>query len=473
MKTMIKRLSVAIIAVVIVAAVVMSVSQSKYVETVTVTPQTAELYFTEIGDVVADNMVDVYANSSGKLVKLYVAENEQINEGDIICQIDTADTENQIKQLESGIEGYRAQISNLSNSDSKDKDSLIISRNELVAQLQTLEAEKSSGNISNDERQEKQTIIIEQNEKELDNKLQDLNNAKILYDNGIMPKSDYDSALLGYENAKATLEQSKKDMILIQKGETVNSDDYYQAKKASLQVQIDGLNKMIDKNYIGSMSDYYQSLIDIDLLNIEQLQKKIVDSTVRSPISGVITKLPIKASNFVTSATPVATINSVKDNRVEVLVNTNDIDNIAVNRQVELILRRRDADKTLTGVVTEIDHTAVIKTSNKGNEERMVKVKVKPDLIEEFKVGYDVDVKFIYYREENKLVVPKSAVVSENGNNFVWLVDGGKLVAAPVGVGKTLRSDTVIENGIAEGGIVVIDGSDASLKKGMKVKITP
>jgi len=469
MKTVIKRLLAASIAVAIVVSIVVGMSGPKYVETIVVTPQTAELYFTEIGDVVANNIVDVYANNPGKLVESYVSENERIDEGDIICQIDTADIENSIKQIEMEIEGYRAQIDNLRNSESKDKDNLLINRNNLNAQLQILETERDFIIISKKDKQEKQAISIEQNIRELDNKLQNLNTSQILYDSGALPKSDYDSALLGYESAKAALLESEKDMALIQKGDAANSDDYFDSKIASLQVEIDGLNNMIEKNYSSSMSDYYKSLIEVNLLNIELLHKKIEDSTVRSPISGMITKLQIKASNFVTTSAPVATINSTVDNRVEVLVNTNDIDNIAISQHVELILRRRDADKTLTGVVTEIGHTAITKISNKGNEERMVKVTVKPDLIEEFKVGYDVDVKFVYYQENNKLMVPKNAVFNESGNSFVWVVEDDKLVAVQVTVGRVLRSDIVIESGIPQGSIVVADGSGEGLKSGMRV----
>lgn len=409
MKKRTKYLVATAVAIAVIAGIVMSMSKPKYVETVTISPQTAELYFTEIGDVVADHMIDVYACSSGKLIELNVSENEQINKGDIICQIDTTDHENRIAQLENEIKGYRAQ--------------------------------KATTHIS-EEHQLKQKMVIEQSKKDREDKLQKFEHAKVLYENGAISKSDYDDAALAYETAASSLEQSKTDMTILEKDETSNAD-------------------------------YYHSLINISQVSIEQLRKQIEDCTVRSPLSGVITALPIKSSTYVTTASPVATINSIEDNRIEVLVNTNDIDMISMNQQVELILRRRDADKILTGVVTSIDHTATIKTSKKGNEERMVKVTVKPDLTEEFKPGFDVDVKFIYDQEKNQLMVPKSAVFNENGNNFVWVVEKDKLVSVKVELGKTLRSDTVIKSGLTEGSMVVTDGNGAGLKNGMSVRTTP
>jgi HlyD family secretion protein len=153
-----------------------------------------------------------------------------------------------------------------------------------------------------------------------------------------------------------------------------------------------------------------------------------------------------------------------------VFVNTNDIDDVNIGDRVELILRRRDTDRTQSGTITAIDSTAVIRASSRGSEERLVKITVLPDLQDEFKIGYDVDVKFHFYREENVLVVPRSALFTENGKNMVWLVNGGTLSKTEVNTGRILRQEITIAGGLSEGDVIALDAESGGLRNGMRVR---
>jgi RND family efflux transporter MFP subunit len=206
------------------------------------------------------------------------------------------------------------------------------------------------------------------------------------------------------------------------------------------------------------------------LLNIGLLRDSIENFTVTAPISGIITSLPVKGRNVVSSDIHVATIHSNHNNRIEVMVSTNDIGSVKTSLPVELILRRRDGDVILTGVVTSIDSIAVTNITSKGYEERLVKVTVTPDSQDEFMIGHDVDVRFTYDREENKLLVPRSAIFNENNNHMVWIVDNeGMLTKTMVQVGKTMRQDVLIISGISEGDVLVTNARASGLNDGMRV----
>jgi hypothetical protein len=105
-----------------------------------------------------------------------------------------------------------------------------------------------------------------------------------------------------------------------------------------------------------------------------------------------------------------------------------------------------------------------------GIEERKVKVTVTPDMPNELNDGYNVDVKFHYYFEENKLTVPKTALFKENGVDMVWAVQNGRLVKIPVQKGVELRTEIVIDNGLIGGIIVITDCNLSGLKEGIKVR---
>lgn len=394
MKKIMKRAAVALIVAIIIGAVAYGVTRPLETELYTVEQGTAELYFTEVGEVAAAQNVSVYSLSAGEVLSVPVVEGQIVQAGDVICRIDPSEYQSTIAQLQSSISGYYTQSSGQSK-------------------VQSIAIAKSEDNAKN----------AQDNYEKMQN----------LYNSGAASQSQLDEAKLQVDNARSDLEQNKQQLAIIKEG----GEGEASAKANQLR--------------------------------IAQLKKNVVDCTITAPISGMITSLPADDTNLIANQMLIATIESEEDIKVEVMVNTTDIDNVRNGDTVELSLRRREGDKILSGVVTEIDDDAELKVSAKGNEERLVKVTIKPDQREAFKIGYDVDVKFSYYKEENQLKVPKSAVFEEEGKSFVWAAANGKLEKREITVKKVLRSEMSVENGLEKGEAVVTDAGAAGLKEGKRV----
>lgn len=395
MKKNMKRVLAALIAVALVGTAAYGLSKPVETELYTVESGTAELYFTEVGEVKAAQSVSVYAFSAGEALDVPVSEGQLVKEGEVICRIDPSEYQNTIAQLESSIKGYHTQSGGQSR-------------------VQSLAVSKSEDNAQS---------AKEDYEKVLN-----------LYNSGAVSQSELDAAKLRADNADSDLRQSKEQLALIKEG------------------------------------GEGEAAAEANRLRIEQLRKNVQDCTVTAPISGIITSLPAKDTNLISNQSLVATIESEGDVKIEVMVNTNDIDGTHIGDEVELSLRRRDGDKVLGGTITKIEDNAEVKVSAKGNEERLVKVTVKPDQQDECKIGYDVDVKFSYYKEENQIKVPKSAVFEEGEKSFVWAVASGKLEKREVQIKKELRSELSIGEGLTEGEVVAADAGAAGLKEGKRVK---
>ena len=76
------------------------------------------------------------------------------------------------------------------------------------------------------------------------------------------------------------------------------------------------------------------------------------------------------------------------------------------------------------------------------------------------------------FREENRLVVPRTAVFRVNNNDMVWLMRGtgeGTVEAAQVELGRELRTDVIVLSGINENDFVVNDANNADLSVGTRV----
>ncbi|MDR1688275.1 MAG: HlyD family secretion protein [Clostridiales bacterium] len=443
-----------------------------------VVPETAEIYFIEQGIAETQKSVNIYPAISGMLKSVEVTENERVNEGDIICTVDTADFEFQIEQSRGSILTYEAQIANLDIEQQKARDTMQANRTALLGEYNTLTAQEASSGTNaqkqNDAKQSQirlQNIIIEQTENELKRAEDELQKAEVLYSSGVIAESDYLQAQKAVTAANNLLIQNRQQLDVISQGEAEADEAYYNAAKAALEEQIRVLDENLAANYTGGMKKYYETLIDGANVTIKQLEQKIETAAVRANVSGVITELFVSGTNFVSQQTPAAAITPDTSALVEVYVSTNDIDEIAAGLNVDLILKRRAGDKTFTGKIIEIDNEATVKISALGTQERRVKVTVKPETgTEEIKKGFDVDVKFNTYFEENKLIVPKTAVFTVDGKDMVWVIKSGTAEMAEITKGRELRAGFVAEGGIAAGDVVIIDANNEGLRGGARAK---
>ena len=204
---------------------------------------------------------------------------------------------------------------------------------------------------------------------------------------------------------------------------------------------------------------------------VHDIERSLMDMTIKSPVSGVISKLNIKDTNVVNLANPIAVITAERDCVVETYVHIKDMSAIEPGKKVILVLEGRSADKEIPGTIISIEDHAVIQISVLGVEERKVKVTIAPGEYGELKDGYDLDVRFNYYPEENKFTVPKTAVFTENDIETLWVVKNGKTQKIHVQKGMELRTEFVIESGLNSGDIVIVDANVKGLKNGVKIQV--
>ncbi len=383
-----------------------------------VTLKTAELTFMEQGYVAGGQVMEIYPLCTGKVLSVEVKKGQKVEKGDIICTIDSEDISEKINQTNSSINGYKAQ-------------------------LQTWLSQNEYQNQSVAEKKELQNILIKQSEKNLKLAKNELDRLLVLYENGFLSSADLEEAETFVEQAELTLQGHSQELSLISNA---------------------------DKN--SKMSDYYKALIDIEESNLKLLKKELSQTEVKAVSSGIITNLPVEETNYVSALSPVAQLTAADNLFVETYVSTNDINSISLGDMVILKLKRRNGDANFEGKISYIDDTANIMVSALGLEERKVKVEITPSVSlmeEKLGVGYDMDVQFMLYKEEDALAVPKTALFKDNGADKVWLVRKGVLETAEVKTGIELRTETIILSGIEADSFIVTDSNNEILKNGLKV----
>lgn len=418
MKRKIVNILLGVIALVAVVSIIYMLKKPTEIPLTKVTLKTAELTFTEQGNFVSGQVIQIYPLSEGKVLNVAVKEGEYVNAGDVICTIDPETIQERINQINSTIAGYQAQ-------------------------LQTWQSQNQNQNQTVSKRRELQNLLIKQSEKSLELAKKELNRISILYENDFV-------SLVDLEQAQSFVEQ----------------------QELMLQSQQQELELIFNADRDSQMESYYQSLIDIEKTNLKLLEKELLHTTVIAVSSGTITALPVQETNYVSGMSPVAELTVTDKLFVETYVSTNDISSIALGDPVVLTLNRRDGDITFEGAISYIGDKATLMISPLGLEERKVKIKVTPNLslIEEnIGIGYDVDVQFLLYKENEQLTVPKTALFKDNEVDKVWLVKNGVLHAAEVITGTELRTETVVLSGLEANSFVVTDANDEALKEGLRV----
>lgn len=368
-------------------------------------------YFKESGEVIVDKENTVYALTNGKITSVKLKEGDKIKKGALIGVIGTKELDYQIRQLQ--------------------------------AQIKSLDAQKLQTDIKPYEAQrEGYSLQIENLKIQLESANKDLERIKNLYEQEIVSQVEYEKAQQNVENIENMILQQENNIeVLKEQNQPVNgTNEYYETMKEALKVQIQSLN------YEKSKGNIY------------------------SPMSGTVKCVHVKDGTFMAAGTPIVEIFSPEKYKIETYVLTKDIHNIKVGMKVECILKTREKDLVFKGTVEKIAPTAVDKTSSLGLKEQRIKLTISPEFKNiTIRPGYNFDIKFTTYKKDNSIFIIKSALFPYKDGKAVWIVKDSKAYIQPVKTGVEDNKDVVIESGLKEGDIVILDYNIKGLEEGKKV----
>jgi HlyD family secretion protein len=276
----------------------------------------------------------------------------------------------------------------------------------------------------------------------------DLERAQKNHDAGIVPVADYQRAQSSYDGAKGA----------------------YQAAE----------NRILQNRAI--VNAYHDT---------------VTKSTVRAPISGIVTTLRVKAGEVTVlgtmnnPGTQLMTISDMATVQAVLMVDETDTPSIAVGQKAMLTLDSYPGRK-FDGVVTEVGHSPIqrddpelqglISTTEAINFKVKVKIANPPQTI---RPGFSVTADIITGTKSNVPTIPLAAIVIRDSpkgekdgsgrvktEEGVYTVADGKVRFAPVKTGLTGELDIEVENGL-KAGETVISGPFKTLrtiKEGDKVK---
>lgn len=366
----------------------------------------------QIGVIKSENSVDISSKIGGEVL-FAIPENTKVNEGDLILEVDSSEFQIKI--------------------------------DELNAQKQSNEAQKKMNTPELYDSQISQLeTAIAQSELEEKNAQVDYENGKILYENGAISKKDLDSLELRLNSIKNKLKSDRDSLNLL-----------YETSKPK-----EGMNEFYDSN---------NEAIDE---NIKLLNKKIQDSHIYAPFSGLITRNSAKVGEIIQPMTPVISISGDGKLIVESMILTDDVVSIETGDDCEIVQKTSTGDLKGRATIFEVESFANDISSTLGVNEKRVKIKCEIVDMGDLKINdnYEVDLNIIVSKEENAIYVPKTAIFKMGENDALFVVENGRAKIREVVTGQENDTDIVIKEGLDENEKVIRVSDTVKLKNGSNIK---
>ncbi len=287
--------------------------------------------------------------------------------------------------------------------------------------------------------------------------------------------ANYNAARISYDSAAASYEQQKevfdlqlavfdKQIALAEKN--VSDTKQLFAIGAASQLEIDQAELQLESARLQRASTVAQRDSTLSQLragmestraNLEQLGLVMddVDSrgNVIAPASGTLASLTAVEGSYITANYPVAVISNAEQMKVTVYVSEALIPKLAVGDAAHVSVSSAGAE--FTGVIRSMDQTANMQTKLYS-----VVLSVPPDL-EGLVSGMFADVTFFTETSEGTIAVPSEALLTANGEQYVFVVEQGPqntAVRTPVTTGLTGNGVTEVLTGLSEGQKLVVAG---------------
>jgi membrane fusion protein, multidrug efflux system len=195
------------------------------------------------------------------------------------------------------------------------------------------------------------------------------------------------------------------------------------------------------------------------------LQVQIEQSTVRAPFAGEVGQRMVSVGDYVTSATPLLTLQTSDPQRAVIEVPERYAGQLHNGQAVEFTVAAQP-ERTFHGVVEFID--PVVQPSS-----RTILVKARaPNPGRMLKAGMFIEARLATATRNDAIIVPEDAVQPQRTANVAWAVVDGKASRRVVELGARTTGYVEIVSGIQPGELVVVGGLER-MAEGMPVAPRP
>ena len=449
----------------------------------TVSPEigTIEQTVEDTGIVVFEDSYSVTTTASGKILSVHFEEGDAVKKGQILYTIDSKDLKNQISSTKIGLE----KANEAYNQSVKAVNDLTVKSyaNGLVTKVYCKVGDFVSAGMKIADVVDSETLTLEVPFNLVDENIYNGQSAQVIMNadgsviNGTVTKV-YEAAqvLDGRQygvNVEITIANPGAlkqgdlafakigDMSSVSEGSLKNKTEQGISATQSGQVQaihISEGNKVYSGTTVMTIkNDALKNAVNSASLNIKdikntlsQLNSKLDDYNVVSPVDGVVTQKIAKETDIAAPGTPLAMIGDNGRLYIDMNVDEQYIKDIEIGQKAEAVIQGEE-DTVYTGSVDKISDSGIAM-----NGVTYYTVKIYLDSQDNLMEAMNMDVKIITSEKENVMKIPVSAV----RGNKVTVLEGNKKVEKEIETGIKNKDYIEVLSGLSEKDKIVTGGNE-------------
>ena len=204
-------------------------------------------------------------------------------------------------------------------------------------------------------------------------------------------------------------------------------------------------------------------------VSMDALIRKQTPDKMSAKADGIVADLLVEEGSYVTQYQPLIRIYNTGEKKLEVWMLTEDA---ADYRAGDAVSAELPDGTVLEEKITFISPVAEERVSTLGVKENRCRVELTAEGVpENMGPGYEIALQFERELAEDGRMLPVSALISEEQDTFVYIVEDGVCKKTPVITGVYSSGMVRITEGPEAGTRVIGTPSDYSLKDGMKVSV--
>lgn len=228
----------------------------------------------------------------------------------------------------------------------------------------------------------------------------------------------------------------------------------------------------LETNMLNAKNSYENSINTLDnakntfeaaQVQIDLIKQQIANMQIVAPISGTISNKKLNAGEFTNPGVLIATITNINTMKATAYV----------NQSVAYKLKLGQTAKISSAVFPEmalIGKVIFISPNSDINHNYQIDFLITQNQGSALKAGTDVAISFKANADRDALLIPKSALVVDRAEPFVYVNQNGKAKGKAIQIGTISNDQVEVLSGISAGESVIINGQ-INLKEGSIINI--
>lgn len=415
------------------------------------------------GTVESTGVTNVSTTQTGAVTEIFVSEGSEVSEGDVLCTLDDEDLQDQLEQAQknyndavtSAQEAYDKAVASRTEA----YDNSVAAESNVTSTLNTLNAanakfETAKSSVATYQSAYDAALAAEQ---AAGAALNEANAALAADPSNAELQAAQASAQSAHDVAKQTLNTAQQSLESAKQtcsydalsAEQQAAQQAYDAARQSL-TQLENTYKQADESV--QTAEKNLKTAKENTTEIESLNDKIEDCTVKAPSDGTVTTVNAVVGSAAANGTPLFVLQDTSSLKVVVQVDEDDIQKLSTGMTARITSDVTDSEAT--GTLTNVSLTA---TNGSFTAEVTVNGADTGLLI-----GTNAKVKIVLSELEDVWSVPIDAVgTDEDGNSVIYVKEGDEFVPMVVTTGKETDYYVEITGDGLEDGLVVRASANA------------